>query len=73
MSENLPTAALQVAPRTEIGVGWFLKRTVAAVIILCVSIGGVAWLMHASIDPALDANAAETRLSNEDAHITGSL
>lgn len=59
MSEAL-VSEIQTPPKqAEIGAIWFLKRAIMAVVILSVSIGGIAWLLHASIDPTLEANAAE--------------
>ena len=59
MSKVSDTKNREAVSRSGIGVTWFLKRTILAVVILCVSIGGIAWLLHASIDPTLEANAAE--------------
>ncbi len=73
MTEISRTPNHQAVPRSDIGVAWFVRRAIAAVVIWCVSIGGVAWLLHASIDPTLDANAAETLINDQAIHVTGSL
>jgi K+-transporting ATPase A subunit len=49
---DLPHVAFQ--PMT---LAWVLKRTALAVAILMVSIGTMAWLTYASIDPSLDGEA----------------
>lgn len=36
---------------------WALKRTAIAFLILTVSLGSLAWLTYASIDPALESEA----------------
>lgn len=59
MSEVTRVAVNPVPPLTDFGVAWFVKRTILAVAILCLSMGGIAWLLHASIDPTPEANAAE--------------
>jgi len=41
-------------------VGWFLKRSLLAVVILIVAMGGLAWLTYASIDPTTDGDAPPT-------------
>lgn len=46
-------------PTSDIGAIWFLKRAVMAIVILSFGIGGIAWLLHASIDTSLEARAAE--------------
>lgn len=44
---------------SDIGALWFLRRAVLAILILSFGIGGIAWLLHASIDTTLEARAAE--------------
>ena len=39
--------------RSHITVLWFLKRLVLGIVILVVSLGGLAWLTHAAIEPAI--------------------
>jgi len=73
MTERSPTANHQTAHRSDIGVAWFVKRAIFAVVIWCLSIGGGAWLLHASIDQTLDANAAETLTKEQTVQVTGSL
>lgn len=41
------------------GIRWLLKRFVLAIAILFVGIGGLAWILHASIDPLSDEARAE--------------
>jgi len=36
------------------GLLWVLKRAVLGIVILVVSIGSLAWLTHAAIDPTLE-------------------
>lgn len=43
---------------------WFLKRTILAIAILSVSITGMAVLLHAGIDPRLDAINTDGTLLN---------
>ncbi len=68
LSDAHPTPA-----RSTIDAAWFVKRTIVAVIILFLSIGTIAWLLHASIDPTLDATAAEARLGAQNTQTTGSI
>ncbi len=52
-------AAANVADSAaHITFGWFLKRAIIGIAILVVSIGGMAWLTHASIDPSQELDAA---------------
>ncbi len=37
--------------RSRVTVSWFFKRLVLGVSILLLSLGGLAWLTHAAIDP----------------------
>ncbi len=48
---------VQGALARPVTVGWFLKRSLLAVVILVVSMGGLAWLTYASIDPDADIGA----------------
>ncbi len=72
MSEIVYNRAHPAPPRSDIGLAWFLKRTVMAVVILGVSIGGIAWLLHSSIDPTAEARAADNQTVNA-AGLTGSI
>lgn len=40
------------------GLLWALKRAVLGIVILVVSIGSLAWLTHAAIDPKLEESGA---------------
>jgi len=40
---------------SRLTLAWALKRTLLGVAILIIFIGGMAWLMHAAIDPTADA------------------
>lgn len=40
-----------VAPLKVPTLGWALRRTLLAILILTVSVSGAAWLLYASIDP----------------------
>ena len=42
------------APARAITLGWALKRTLLGFLILFIVVGGAAWLLDASIDPALE-------------------
>lgn len=56
------TVSAQPAPiRTDspVGAGWFLRRALMTILIFCVAIGGIAWLLHASIDQTTEAIAAD--------------
>lgn len=44
------------APRL-LDAGWALRRALLGLAILAVGIAGMAWLTHASINPALEAPA----------------
>ncbi len=59
-------ASTQVAdPASRITIGWFLKRAIIGIAILVVSIGSMAWLTHASIDPSQEIDeASETLLQS---------
>jgi hypothetical protein len=50
---------LAKAPRL-LDARWALRRALLGLIILTVGIGAVAWLTHASIDPTLEAVAAQS-------------
>lgn len=39
-------------------IGWVIQRVVLAAVILAISMGSAAWLMHHGIDPALEAEQA---------------
>ena len=39
---------------------WALRRALLGILILTVGIGAMAWLTHASIDPTLEAVAAQS-------------
>lgn len=49
-------------PASRITFGWFLKRAIMGIAILVVSIGGMAWLTHASIDPSQELDAANENI-----------
>ncbi len=48
-------------PRSRVTISWFAKRLVLGILILVISIGGLAWLLHAAIDP-VPATAPESLL-----------
>lgn len=50
--EIVDRANVQAA--APVTVGWFVRRTFIGFAILFVSVGGMAWLMHASIDPTVE-------------------
>jgi hypothetical protein len=50
---------LAKAPRL-LDARWALRRALLGLLILTVGIGAMAWLTHASIDPTLEAAAAQT-------------
>ncbi len=39
------------------GLGWAIRRAILGLVILTVGVGSLAWLTHASIDPAPDATS----------------
>lgn len=43
-----------------VSVGWFIKRTIIGIFILAITVGGMAWLTYASIDPALELRESAT-------------
>lgn len=52
-------AAAVVQPSRALGLGWVLKRALLGIAILFVTMGGMAWLTYASIDPDLDGRPSE--------------
>lgn len=52
--ESLPAEASRPLNRRTTA-SWFIKRAIIGVVILTVSIGSMAVLLHAGIDPRLDA------------------
>ena len=50
---------LAKAPRL-LDARWALRRALLGLLILTVGIGAMAWLTHASIDPTLEAVAAQS-------------
>jgi hypothetical protein len=55
--------AVAAAPRL-LDVKWALRRALLGLVILTVGVGSVAWLTHASIDPALETSSV-TRTTQE--------
>lgn len=45
-------------PARTLTVGWALRRALLGILIMFVVISTAAWLLHASIDPALEADGA---------------
>jgi hypothetical protein len=52
-------AAVVVQPAQPMSLGWVLRRALLGIAILFVTMGGVAWLTYASIDPDLDGRPSE--------------
>jgi hypothetical protein len=52
-------AAEVVQLSRPMSLGWVLKRALLGIAILFVTMGGVAWLTYASIDPDLDGRPNE--------------
>lgn len=50
--EDAPS--VQAAMVRPVTLGWFLKRSLIGITILLVTMGGLAWLTYASIDPDSD-------------------
>lgn len=48
--------AVAAAPRL-LDVRWALRRALLGLVILTFGVGSVAWLTHASIDPALETSS----------------
>lgn len=59
MSVQSPADQLPQMTLRPITLGWVLKRTAIAVVILVVAISSMAWLTYASIDAQLDAQTIE--------------
>ncbi len=57
--------AAQGSSTDYLTIGWALKRALIGICILAVSVGGIAWLLHATIDPNLDARAEDARASSK--------
>jgi hypothetical protein len=57
--QSAGSEALAKTPRL-LDARWALRRALLGLFILTVGIGAVAWLTHASIDPALEAVAAQS-------------
>lgn len=57
--EAAGSASTSVQPK--FGARWLLKRLMIAILVLTIGVGGLAWLMHASIDPVADAANADYR------------
>lgn len=52
---TVPEPAIQTRTGAErLGLLWALKRALLGIVILVISIGSLAWLTHAAIDPNLD-------------------
>ena len=73
MSEILRTEATMSPPQTDIDLLWFVKRTIMAIVILCVSISGIAWRLHASIDSSAEALAAQAGAVGQSSTLTNSI
>ncbi len=52
-SSTEPALAAGV-PQRPVTLGWALKRALLGIVIISVTMGGVAWLTYASTDPDLD-------------------
>jgi len=59
-AEPVAAGAVQSAPR-PVTLKWFVKRTLVGIVILVVSVGGMAWLTYASIDPSLETGDAKVK------------
>lgn len=73
MSRSSPTHLDEAFVRADIGWAWFVRRTILAVLILFVGISGIAWVLHASIDQNLEAQAAAQPVLEQSATLTGSI
>lgn len=40
--------------------GWALRRALLGIVILFVFVGGLAWLLHTSIEPTAEAGSPDT-------------
>lgn len=54
VSSEPASEAAAAIPFKPITLSWALRRTAMAIVILAVSIGTMAWLIHASIDQDLE-------------------
>lgn len=59
MTTTTPDAGdATVLPVRTLTMAWALKRTAMGIVILFVVVFSAAWLLHASIDPRLEAGSA---------------
>jgi hypothetical protein len=60
MTRVLDAASGTATPaKQRSNLGWALRRALLAIVILAVCVSGAAWLMHNSIDPVQEAQAAD--------------
>lgn len=55
MTAPTMTTEATTAVRSRATAAWVLRRAMIGIAILCVAVGGSAWLLHASIDPSAEA------------------
>lgn len=58
MTSTTPVASSADRARKKSVAAWALRQTIVGFLILGVTIGGTAWLLHASIDPAVETPVA---------------
>lgn len=58
-AESTGGNAVAVTPRL-LNARWALRRALLGIFILAIGVGSIAWLTHASIDPALENTATIT-------------
>lgn len=68
---SMTTTPLRVEGESVVAVraptlGWALRRTLLAIVILFISVAGAACLLYASIDPEEEAVSAATSLGRPD-------
>lgn len=56
-----PVESSAVLAARPFNAGWAIRRAVLGLVILVVGIGSLAWLTHASIDPALESAVSDRR------------
>ncbi|MDX2258348.1 MAG: hypothetical protein NW205_05460 [Hyphomicrobiaceae bacterium] len=49
------TSASEVKPVATVTAGWFVRRALVGIAMLTVFVSSFAWLLHAAIDPELEA------------------
>lgn len=59
------TPATERTAQTRSGLRWALRRALLGILILTVCVGGAAWLLYNSIDPAQEAQVFDLEPSQQ--------